>query len=160
MPGDTVRFSSTAPYRVQVSGRTRSFINAFGEELIVENADRGMEAACRATGAEVSEYTAGPVHMGADARGGHEWIVEFVRPPADLQLFIDVLDGTMRELNSDYDAKRRGDMVLRRPLLHAVAPGTFHAWMKARGRLGGQNKVPRLCNDRTYLDALPIPTGA
>ncbi len=160
MPGDTVRFTSTAPYRIQVSGRTRSFINAFGEELIVENADRAIDAACRATGATVSEYTAAPIHMGADARGGHEWLVEFDRAPHDLQRFMSVLDHTLRELNSDYDAKRRGDMVLRPPVLQVLAPGTFHAWMKQRGKLGGQNKVPRLCNDRTYVDALLTPATA
>jgi hypothetical protein len=157
MPGDTVRFTSTAPYRIQVSGRTRSFINAFGEELIVENAERALEEACRRTGAVVSEYTAGPVHMGQEARGGHEWVVEFDHPPADLDTFVQDLDRKLRELNSDYDAKRRGDMVLRHPLLHAVPPGTFHAWMKRRGKLGGQHKVPRLANDRTYLDDLLIP---
>lgn len=154
MPGDTVRFTTVAPYRVQVSGRTKSFINTFGEELIVENADRGIEAACRATGATVAEYTAGPVFMGDDARGGHEWAVEFASSPDDMARFVDVLDGTMRELNSDYDAKRRGDMALRRPVLHSVPVGTFHAWMKQRGKLGGQNKVPRLHNDRTFIDAL------
>lgn len=154
MPGDTVRFTSVRPYRIQVSGRTRSFINAFGEELIVDNADRGIEAACLATGALVAEYTAGPVYMGDDARGGHEWVIEFERMPDDLDTFVDRLDRTMRELNSDYDAKRTGDMALRRPVVHAVPPGTFHQWMKQRGRLGGQNKVPRLSNDREHLGPL------
>jgi hypothetical protein len=154
MPGDTVRFTSTSPYRIQVSGRTRSFINTFGEELVVENADRGMQAACAATGAVLTEYTAGPVFMGVEARGGHEWIVEFSRPPADVAHFMQVMDDTMRSLNSDYDAKRRGDMALRPPVLHVVEQGTFHAWMKQRGKLGGQNKVPRLSNDRSILEAL------
>lgn len=160
IPGDTVRFTSVRPYRIQVSGRTRSFINAFGEELIVENADRGIEAACKATGAVVSEYTAGPVYMEADARGGHEWVVEFERAPADLDHFITALDQRMRELNSDYDAKRRGDMALLRPLVHPVAQGTFFQWMKERGKLGGQNKVPRLSNDRHWLDQLLQPVHA
>lgn len=154
MPGDTVRFTSTSPYRIQVSGRTRSFINAFGEELIVENADRGIEEACRTTGATVTEYTAAPVYMDHTARGGHEWIVEFEQEPDDLDRFIAVLDGTMRALNSDYNAKRNGDMALAPPLLHAVPKGTFHQWMKQRGKLGGQNKVPRLCNDRDLLEQL------
>lgn len=154
VPGDTVRFTSVSPYRVQVSGRTRSFINAFGEELIVDNADRGIEAACRATGAVVNEYTAGPIYMGSDAKGGHEWIIEFDVPPSDMAHFTEVLDSTMRSLNSDYDAKRRGGMVLRDPLVHVVANGTFHAWLKQRGKLGGQNKVPRLSNDRSYLEAI------
>ncbi len=154
MPGDTIRFTSTKPYRIQVSGRTRSFINAFGEELIVDNADRGIEAACAETGAIVTEYTAAPVYMDNDARGGHEWAVEFEKDPSDLARFVEVLDRTMRQINSDYDAKRRGDMALRMPLLHPVPRGTFHAWMKSRGKLGGQNKVPRLSNDRTYIEPL------
>jgi len=160
MPGDTVRFTSTKPYRVQVSGRIKSFINAFGEELVVENADQGIEAACQATGAVVNEYTAGPVYMDADARGGHEWIIEFNKPPADLGAFVAELDRTMRAVNSDYDAKRRGDMALRPPLVHSVRPGTFYEWMKQRGKLGGQHKVPRLCNDRQLLDSLLAPVLA
>lgn len=159
MPGDTVRFTSVKPHRIQVSGRTRSFINAFGEELIVDNADRGIEAAARATGAVVREYTAAPRYMIGNAAGGHEWAVEFERLPNDPERFVDVLDTTMRELNSDYDAKRRGDMVLQRPLMHVMEPGTFHAWMKERGKLGGQNKVPRLCNERNYLEELLKPVA-
>ena len=159
MPGDTVRFTSVKPYRIQVSGRTKSYINAFGEELIVENADRGIEAACKATGAVVSEYTAAPIYMEAEGLGGHEWIIEFAQGPSDLDTFIDTLDTTMRSLNSDYDAKRRGDMALRRPVVHAVEPGTFHAWMRQRGKLGGQNKVPRLSNDRTLIDSLLAPVS-
>ncbi len=159
MPGDTVRFTSVKPYRVQVSGRTKSFINAFGEELIVENADRGVEAACRATGALVNEYTAAPIYMDADARGGHEWVIEFDRAPDDLARFVQVMDDTMRAINSDYDAKRRGDMALRTPVVHVVEKGTFHGWMRLRGKLGGQNKVPRLANERTYLEALLQPTA-
>ena len=160
MPGDTVRFTSTKPYRVQVSGRIKSFINAFGEELAVENADKGIEAACLATGAVVNEYTAGPVYMDAEARGGHEWIIEFNTPPADLDAFVQVMDGRMRSINSDYDAKRRGDMALRPPVVHAVPAGTFYAWMKQRGKLGGQHKVPRLCNDRQLLESLLAPVPA
>lgn len=160
MPGDTVRFTSTMPYRIHVSGRTRSFINAFGEELIVENADRGIQAACMATGAVLHEYTAGPVYMDAEARGCHEWAIEFEEAPKDMERFTDVLDETMRSLNSDYDAKRSTGMVLKRPLVHALPHGTFHRWMKDRGKLGGQNKVPRLCNDRVFLDQLLQGTSA
>lgn len=159
MPGDTVRFTSRKPYRIQVSGRIKSFINAFGEELVVENADKGIEAACQATGAVVNEYTAGPVYMDAGARGGHEWIIEFSTPPVDLDTFVQEMDRTMRAINSDYDAKRRGDMALGPPRVHAVSAGTFYAWMKQRGKLGGQHKVPRLCNDRHLIESLlaPIP---
>jgi hypothetical protein len=160
MPGDTVRFTSTMPYRFRVSGRTRSFINAFGEELIVENADRGIQAACMATGSVLHEYTAGPVYMDAEARGCHEWVIEFEEKPANLDQFIDVLDDTLRSLNSDYDAKRNAGMVLQRPIVHALPRGTFHRWMKERGKLGGQNKVPRLCNDRVLLDQLLHCTSA
>jgi hypothetical protein len=154
MPGDTVRFTSVKPYRIQVSGRTRSFINAFGEELIVENADRGIEAACLSTGAVVNEYTAAPIYMKGEARGGHEWVIEFERAPNDLGTFIQELDRTMRRLNSDYDAKRTADMAMRMPVVHPAPAGTFHRWLKERGRLGGQNKVPRLSNDREHMDAL------
>lgn len=154
MPGDTVRFTSTKPYRIQVSGRTRSFINAFGEELIVENADRGIEAACAATGAVVSDYTAGPIYMDDQARGGHEWVIEFEVEPDSLEQFIAVMDKTMRALNSDYDAKRSTDTVLKPPIVHAVPRGVFSHWMKQRGKLGGQNKVPRLCNDRSVLEQM------
>lgn len=160
MPGDTVRFTSVKPYRIQVSGRTKSFINAFGEELIVDNADRGIEAAALETGAVVNEYTAAPIYMEAEASGGHEWVIEFAQRPASLDRFIDTMDTTMRALNSDYDAKRRGDMALRRPVVHAVEPGTFHAWMRQRGKLGGQNKVPRLSNDRGLIDSLLAPVPA
>ena len=157
MPGDTVRFTSLRPHRVQVSGRTKSFINAFGEELIVENADRGIEAACDATGAVLNEYTAAPIFMENGGSGGHEWLVEFAKAPSDLGAFIEALDRTMRSLNSDYDAKRRGDIAMRSPLVHVVPNGTFYAWMKQRGKLGGQNKVPRLCNDRVILESLLEP---
>jgi hypothetical protein len=156
MPGDTIRFTSVKPYRIQVSGRTKSFINAFGEELIVDNADRGIEAACEATGAVVAEYTAAPVYMDQGS-GGHEWVIEFEQRPTSLDRFVDVLDGRMRELNSDYDAKRKGDMALRKPIVHAVDSGTFHAWMRQRGKLGGQNKVPRLNNDRVLLESILAP---
>ncbi|MBZ0207571.1 MAG: GH3 auxin-responsive promoter family protein [Flavobacteriales bacterium] len=160
MIGDTVHFTDTKPYRVQVSGRTRSFINAFGEELIVENADRGIQAACSATGSVVCDYTAGPVYMDEMARGGHEWMIEFEELPEDLERFTTVLDQTMRNLNSDYDAKRSSGLVLQPPIVHAVAKGTFHRWLKQRGKLGGQNKVPRLCNDRSILDQLLLGTPA
>lgn len=154
MPGDTIRFTETMPYRFRVSGRTRSFINAFGEELIVENADCGIQAACLATGSVVREYTAGPVYMDAQASGCHEWAIEFEMEPSDMERFTDVLDDTLRSLNSDYAAKRSTGKVLRRPRVHAMPAGSFHHWMKERGKLGGQNKVPRLCNDRTLLDQL------
>ena len=142
-----------------MGGRTRSFINAFGEEVIVENADRSIEAACEATGAVVNEYTAAPIYMGDDARGGHEWVIEFTQEPDDHERFNEILDRTLRNVNSDYDAKRKGDMALLPPLIHSVPSGTFYAWMKQRGKLGGQNKVPRLCNDRVILEDLLAPVA-
>ncbi|WP_461082774.1 GH3 auxin-responsive promoter family protein [Spirosoma flavus] len=150
--GDTVRFTSLYPHRLRVSGRTKHFINAFGEEVIVENAEAAITKACEATGATIADYTAGPVYMNSGTTGCHEWIIEFSHEPDSLDLFTQVLDVSLRQINSDYDAKRYNDMVLKRPRIHAVSPGTFYAWMKHRGKLGGQHKVPRLANSREYLD--------
>lgn len=150
--GDTIKFTSKSPYRIKITGRTRHFINAFGEELIIENAEQGITRACEMTGAIIGDYTAGPRYLGKASKGGHEWIIEFKKKPDDLKRFIRILDETMRELNSDYDAKRYKDMALETPVVHPVCEGTFYNWMKKRNRLGGQNKVPRLVNSREYLD--------
>jgi hypothetical protein len=150
--GDTVRFTSLYPHRLKVSGRTKHFINAFGEEVIVENAETAITRACEATGAIISDYTAGPVYMSNGANGSHEWVIEFTQEPDDQQRFNRILDETLRQINSDYDAKRYNDIVLKRPRNHIVRPGTFYAWMKHRGKVGGQHKVPRLANSREYLD--------
>lgn len=150
--GDTVRFTSLYPHRLKVSGRTKHFINAFGEEVIVENAEIAVTRACETTGAVITDYTAGPVYMSNGANGCHEWVIEFAKAPSNQQLFNQVLDKTLREINSDYDAKRYNDMVLKQPRIHIVPRGTFYAWMKQRGKLGGQHKVPRLANSREYLD--------
>jgi hypothetical protein len=150
--GDTVRFTSLYPHRLKVSGRTKHFINAFGEEVIVENAEIAITRACEATGAIITDYTAGPVYMGNGKSGGHEWIIEFAQEPISMGRFEQVLDQTLRDVNSDYDAKRYNDYVLRPPRIHAVPRGTFYTWMKQRGKLGGQHKVPRLANTREYLD--------
>ncbi|GAB4035482.1 GH3 auxin-responsive promoter family protein [Spirosoma gilvum] len=150
--GDTVRFTSLYPHRLKVSGRTKHFINAFGEEVIVENAETAITKACEATGAVISDYTAGPVYMGNGSNGCHEWVIEFTHEPNSQQKFEQILDETLRQINSDYDAKRYNDMVLKRPRIHVAPPGTFYAWMKQRGKLGGQHKVPRLANSREYLD--------
>ena len=152
--GDTVRFTSTNPYRIKISGRTKHFINAFGEEVIVENAETAIAEACLRTNAEIENFTAGPVYLEAGQKGSHEWIIEFARDPEDLDQFKQVLDQKLREINSDYDAKRYKDIALEAPIVHAVAKGTFYNWMKKRGKLGGQNKVPRLSNNREYLDDL------
>ncbi|UYZ58418.1 GH3 auxin-responsive promoter family protein [Hymenobacter latericus] len=154
--GDTVRFTSVAPYRIRISGRTKHFLNAFGEEVVVENADAAIAAAAAATGALVKEYTAAPIYFstGEGSRGGHQWLIEFTQPPASEAQFAQVLDETLRQLNSDYDAKRHRDIALKPPVLTVAAPGTFEQWLARRGKLGGQHKVPRLSNNRELLDEL------
>ncbi|MGN6177850.1 MAG: GH3 auxin-responsive promoter family protein [Mucilaginibacter sp.] len=154
MIGDTVRFTSLSPFRIQITGRTKHFINAFGEELIIDNAERALAEACVQTGAIIRDYTAAPVYFSDNNNGAHEWIVEFEQRPADFERFIDLLDETLRRLNSDYDAKRFKDMALRRPIVHNAAEGTFFSWMKERGKIGGQHKVPRLANNREYVDSI------
>lgn len=154
MIGDTVEFTSLAPYKIRITGRTKSYINAFGEEIIIDNAERAMAAACRATGAEVLDYTAAPVFMRGRAKGGHQWFVEFDAAPSDVMLFAEVLDKTLQEVNSDYAAKRFRNTTLMAPQLVVARKGTFYRWMQDRKKLGGQNKVPRLANDRRYIDEL------
>lgn len=152
--GDTVKFTSTKPFRIKVSGRTKHFINAFGEEIIVENAEEAISRACEKTGAVMANYTAAPVFLDKGKRGGHEWVIEFHRHPENIQDFIQVLDDTLRQINSDYDAKRAGNLALLQPKVHVVKENTFYEWMKQRGKLGGQNKVPRLSNSREYVEEI------
>jgi hypothetical protein len=154
MIGDTIKFSSLAPYRIRVTGRTKHYINAFGEEVIIDNAEQALEEACRQTGAIICEYTAAPIYFNGNDCGAHEWIIEFVKKPAEFERFVDILDETLRRVNSDYDAKRFKDMALRRPVVRRAPEGTFFNWMKEKGKLGGQHKVPRLANDREYVDAI------
>ncbi|MCX6300974.1 MAG: GH3 auxin-responsive promoter family protein [Bacteroidia bacterium] len=150
--GDTIVFTSLDPYRFHISGRTKHFINAFGEEVIMDNAEKALEAACLATNAIISEYTAGPVFMDASSRGSHEWIIEFEKSPDDLNHFTDILDRTLQSVNSDYEAKRFKDINLVKPVIRTVPKGTFHNWLKSINKLGGQNKVPRLSNNREYIE--------
>jgi hypothetical protein len=150
--GDTIKFTSLSPYRIKISGRTKHFINAFGEEVIVENAEAAITAACDHTGAVIDNFTAAPVYLAEGKKGGHEWIIEFKVKPNSLHEFAHALDETLRKINSDYDAKRAHDLALVAPILHSVEEGTFYNWMKSRGKLGGQNKVPRLSNSREYVD--------
>jgi len=150
--GDTVKFTSLSPYRIRISGRTKHFINAFGEEVIIENADTAVAHACEMTGAVIDNYTAAPIYLEKSKRGGHEWIIEFKKQPESLEKFTQTLDSTLRKINSDYDAKRAHNIALVAPTIHSVAEGTFYNWMKKRGKLGGQNKVPRLSNSREYVD--------
>ncbi|MDE6710817.1 MAG: GH3 auxin-responsive promoter family protein, partial [Alistipes sp.] len=146
--GDRVEFTSTDPYRIRFAGRTRQYINVFGEELIVDNADRALAAACAETGAAVAEYSVAPCYMSLSERGAHEWFVEFERMPADTEAFAAALDRALRSVNSDYDAKRQ--TTLERQRLTILGPGTFLAWMRSRGK----NKVPRLANDRRVAEDL------
>ncbi len=152
MIGDTVQFTSKDPYRIKISGRTKHFINAFGEEVVVENAERAITKAAKRTGALISNFTAAPRYFGESEKAAHEWIVEFEREPDDFEKFEKILDKTLREINSDYDAKRYRNMALTAPIIHKAEPGTFYNWMKSRNKLGGQFKVPRLANNREYLD--------
>jgi hypothetical protein len=154
MIGDTVQFTSVYPFRIKITGRTKHFINAFGEEVIIDNAERAISQACKSTGAKFKDYTACPIYFKGCDVGGHEWIIEFDTQPNNFEMFVDVLDNTLREVNSDYDAKRFKDMALRRPQVHNAAQGTFYNWLKAKGKLGGQHKVPRLANDRKYVEEI------
>jgi hypothetical protein len=154
MIGDTVRFSSVKPYKFVITGRTKSFINAFGEELIVDNAEKGLQYACQQTGAVVREYTAAPVFMDENAKCRHQWLIEFTREPENVEKFAEILDKRLQELNSDYEAKRYKDITLQ-PLEVVVARGDlFDDWLRSKGKLGGQHKVPRLANGRKHIDEL------
>lgn len=150
--GDTIKFTSVDPYRIVVTGRTKHFINAFGEELIIENAEEGLRKACEETDAIVKEYTAGPIYMDDTSTGGHEWLIEFEKKPSDPELFRMVLDKRLKEVNTDYEAKRSSDLTLRPPVVRDLPAGTFYEWLKSKNKLGGQHKVPRLANDRKYVE--------
>lgn len=152
--GDTVRFTSTTPYRFKITGRTKSYINTFGEELIVDNAEVAIAYACSRTGAQIKEYSACPVYMNGIEEGAHQWVIEFVKKPEDLTRFTSLLDEKLREINSDYDAKRYNSMILQSPKIQEVPEGTFDHWLKSIGKLGGQNKVPRLSNNREIVEQL------
>ena len=152
--GDTIRFTSTLPFRFKITGRTKSFINTFGEELIVENAERAIAKACEKTNAKIREFTACPVYMEDKLSGAHEWCIEFTHYPDDMERFSRVLDETLRELNSDYDAKRYHSLILREPIIRTIPAGSFDQWLRSIGKLGGQHKVPRLANDRIILEQI------
>ena len=152
--GDTIRFTSTDPYKFIITGRTKHFINAFGEELIVDNAEKALAYACQQTNAEVSEYTAAPVFMDNRAKCQHQWLIEFAREPHSLQAFADILDHKLQEINSDYEAKRYKNITLQPLQIVKARPGLFNDWLKAKGKLGGQHKIPRLSNSRQYIDEL------
>lgn len=152
--GDTVIFTSTFPHKIKISGRTKHFINAFGEEVIVDNALKAIEIACRHTKSKVLQFTAGPIYMKNKESGGHEWIIEFEKEPVNMEYFTTAMDHALQSINSDYEAKRYKNSVLEMPTVHKAPSGLFYKWMKNRGKLGGQNKVPPLANNRKYIDEL------
>jgi len=152
--GDTVKFVSTDPYRIKVSGRLKHFINAFGEEVIIDNSDYAIAFASKATGTVVNDYTAAPVYMNNNENGAHEWIVEFEHAPENMNAFTEALDNALQSVNSDYEAKRHKSIALRMPVVHVMPPGGFNRWLKSKGKLGGQHKVPRLSNNRVYIEEI------
>ena len=152
--GDTVSFVSKNPYKVIITGRTKYFINAFGEELSMENAEQGIAYACAKTGAEVSEYTAAPVYMDRDAKCHHQWLIEFQHEPERLDEFATLLDNRLQEVNSDYEAKRSHNVTLQNLEVVKAKHGLFNEWLKSKGKLGGQHKIPRLSNSRKNIEEL------
>ncbi len=152
--GDTIRFVSLNPHRIKVSGRTKHHINAFGEELIIENAENALKKVCKRTSAEIVDYTAAPIFMKGKEKGAHEWIIEFKTPPENMSYFEELFDNALKSLNSDYEAKRYNNMTLNKPTIHSARPNLFYDWLKENDKLGGQHKVPRLSNTRDYVDAL------
>jgi hypothetical protein len=157
--GDTVKFTNISPYRIKIAGRTKHFINAFGEEVMVENAEIAITKACEATNAIINNFTAAPIYLSSDKngsynRGGHEWVIEFEKRPDNLTAFTQILDETLRQVNADYDAKRYQDIALVAPLVHVAPKGTFFEWLKRKNKLGGQNKVPRLSNSREHIEEI------
>jgi hypothetical protein len=152
--GDTVQFTSLQPFRLKVSGRMKHYINAFGEEIIVNNTDKAIAIACEKTNAIVNDYTAAPLYFSDNSNGAHEWLIEFEEEPGNLQEFSYELDCALKSLNSDYEAKRHKDIALRMPVIHSLRKGVFAQWLKAKGKLGGQHKVPRLSNERKFLEEI------
>lgn len=156
MIGDTVKFTSKNPYKFIITGRTKHFINAFGEELIVDNAEKGLATACAATGAQVSEYSAAPVFMDEHAKCRHQWLIEFAKMPDSLGNFAAILDATLKEINSDYEAKRWKNIALQPLEIIVARPKLFHDWLAEKGKLGGQHKIPRLSNTREYIETMLV----
>ena len=152
--GDTVMFTNLHPFRIKITGRTANFINAFGEEVIMENAEKAISEACKITNAKVSEYTAGPIYQSDHSKAAHEWLIEFEQEPQDMALFEEILDKTLKSVNSDYEAKRASDILLQKPIIRVMPQGTFLKWMKERNKLGGQYKVPRLANNRKHIEEI------
>ncbi len=152
--GDTVQFTSLNPYKIKITGRLKHYMNAFGEEVIVDNSDQAIARAAEKTNAIVNDYTAAPVYFTEDSNGAHEWLIEFEKEPDDFNVFITELDTALKNINSDYEAKRHKSIALRLPIVHKLTAGTFTAWLRSKGKLGGQHKVPRLSNERNILEEI------
>jgi hypothetical protein len=152
--GDTIQFTSLNPYRFKIVGRTKHFINAFGEELMIDNAEQALHIACEKTNATIVEYTAAPIFLGQKESGAHQWLIEFEETPKDLNFFSELLDNALKNLNSDYEAKRFGDMLLKPPVVITAKKETFFKWLKSKNKLGGQYKVPRLSNERLIIEEI------
>lgn len=154
MIGDTIKFTSLFPFRIKLSGRTKYFINVFGEELIEDNANNALNIACQKTNSIYTEYTIAPVFPDSEGKGTHQWAIEFEKEPKDLESFISILDNALKAENSDYEAKRFNDMALQMPIVTIVKPKTFYKWLKLKGKIGGQNKIPKLSSKRTILEEI------
>ena len=152
--GDTIQFTSINPYKIKVTGRIKHYINAFGEELIIDNSDHAIAAASKKTNAIVSDYTAAPIYFSDAENGAHEWLIEFEKEPDSLQKFTVELDKALQNVNSDYEAKRQKNIALRLPLVKALPKGSFNKWLQSKGKMGGQHKVPRLSNERKFVDEI------
>ena len=152
--GDTIKFTSLHPFRFKITGRTKHFINTFGEEIIIDNAEKALAIACEKTSAVIHEYTAAPVYMNEKESGAHEWLIEFEKSPHSIEYFTEILDNALKSINSDYEAKRYQNLALKQPVVISAKKGTFYHWLKTKGKLGGQHKVPRLCNDRKYIEEI------
>jgi hypothetical protein len=152
--GDTIIFTSLFPHKIKISGRTKHFINAFGEEIIIDNAEKALKIACEKTNSMINEYTAAPVYMTHNTKGSHEWVIEFEKEPDDIDYFTRILDNALCSVNSDYEAKRYKNITLEMPVIRKIEKGTFYKWLNSKGKVGGQNKVPRLSNDREFVDEI------
>jgi hypothetical protein len=152
--GDTIQFTSLNPFRIRITGRTVNFMNAVGEEVIIDNAIKALSIACNKCMAVICDFTAAPVYFSADQNAAHEWLIEFEKSPDNIEYFAETLDNALKSLNSDYEAKRYHNMVLRPPIVRPLPPKTFYLWLKNKNKLGGQHKVPKLSNDRIYVDEI------
>ena len=152
--GDTVKFTCLNPYRIKITGRTKHFINVFGEELVIENAEKALSLTSELTKCSISDYTVGPIFMGSKTKGSHEWLIEFDKQPDDLNKFMEILDLNLQSLNSDYEAKRYKGSTLELPKLIVGRKNLFYDWLSSKNKLGGQNKIPRLANSREFIDEL------